>query len=158
MNKFMSWYQALEAREQQLVSIGGVFLIIFIFYGAVWSPLNGSIDSKQQALDKQLQQNSWATQAIADIKSSSSVRRVSGGGSLTQIVNNSSRRFNIQIARMQPKGDQLQIWIDSVSFNELMNWLGHLETAQKLQLKGMDISQTEDAGIVRVRNLQLEKG
>ena len=58
---------------------------------------------------------------------------------------------------MQPQGDDLQVWIDEISFNQLLSWLEKLASRDGLQVKNIDLSKADQQGVVRVRRLQLGK-
>ena len=50
MNKKMiiEWYGKLEIREQLLLKIGSIILVIGLFYGLVWAPMNNTITRQQR--------------------------------------------------------------------------------------------------------------
>jgi general secretion pathway protein M len=56
---------------------------------------------------------------------------------------------------MQPQGDNLQVWLDSASFTQLLFWLEHLANNENLQVQAIDLAQGDKQGEVRVRRLQL---
>jgi general secretion pathway protein M len=85
-----------------------------------------------------------------------SVSKTSFNGSLTQLVNRTTRSSGIPVARMQPQGDELQVWIDQVAFNDLMAWLEQLEQ-QGVMIIQSDVSEVDLAGFVKVQRLQLGK-
>ena len=58
---------------------------------------------------------------------------------------------------MQPQGDDLQVWIDEISFNQLLTWLEQLASREGLRVKNIDLSLADQQGVVRVRRLQLGK-
>ena len=58
---------------------------------------------------------------------------------------------------MQPQGDELQVWIDEISFNQLLTWLEQLASREGLRVKNIDLSLADEQGVVRVRRLQLGK-
>ena len=47
--------------------------------------------------------------------------------------------------------------IDEISFNQLLSWLERLAVRDGLQVKSIDLSKADQAGVVRVRRLQLGK-
>lgn len=155
MNNLQEWFAGLEPREQKLVSIGGVVGIIFLLIMGVWQPLNAKLDLTETKLRNQQKTNVWAKDAIQRIKSSgNSVGRQSG--SLTQVVNQTSRRFNIEIARLQPKDSAVMVWIDLINFNELLQWIDHLERNNRVIVTAFDVTEADEAGYVKVRKLQFE--
>jgi general secretion pathway protein M len=57
---------------------------------------------------------------------------------------------------MQPVGDNLQITVDEVLFSDLITWLDQLERRGVIVIQS-DIAETNSAGYVQVRRLQLGK-
>jgi general secretion pathway protein M len=93
-------------------------------------------------------------QAVRAAKLRQSASGASFTGSLTQLVNQTTRTSNIQVARMQPVGDNLQISIDDVLFSDLVTWLELIERRGVVVIQS-DITETNNAGYVQVRRLQL---
>jgi general secretion pathway protein M len=151
-----TWWESLNDREHELAIWGGSIFTIGLFYWIVWSPLSDAVVDNKRLLDKQQKLNSWAADAIVQIKGSSGNTNV-GAGSLSQIVNQTSRQFNVQIGRMNPKDKTLQLLIDEIVFNDLLRWLAHLEQKQGIKIHNVDVSETEVPGIVRVPRLVIEK-
>lgn len=151
------WFNGLQTRERILVSVAAIITVILIFYLMIWSPLNNAISENQKALESErelvswLQEQSLRARLLSDSGSSTPVN-----GSLTQLVNQTTRGTNIAIARLQPIGDNLQVSIEKVPFNDLLAWLNALERRGVIILQS-DIVDTDDTGIVQVRRLQLGK-
>jgi general secretion pathway protein M len=152
-----TWWESLSDQEHKLVIVGGSIFSVGLFYWILWSPLANAVNDNRAALDKQLKLNGWAKEAIVTIKSASGNRAGGSGGSLSQIVNQSSRQFNFQIGRMTPKDKQLTLLIDEVVFNDLLNWLSHLEKKQGVKINNLDLTEIEVPGKVRVSRLVIEK-
>lgn len=152
-----TWWESLNEREHQLVTSAGSVLAVGLFYLLVWLPLSNAVVDTRVSLSKQQSLNQWASGAITQIKAAGGSAATGSGGSLTQIVNQSSRRFNIGITRMNPKDDELQLWLDDVVFNDLMKWLAHLEFQQGIGIEGIDVNEGNEPGIVNVRRLIIRK-
>lgn len=150
------WWQGLNNQERRLVLVGGIFVVIFLLYKLIWQPLNDSIDKTQNKLEKQQELLVWVTNETARYASAS---RSSGarksGGSLSSIVNSTARQNNIQIARLQPQNQDVQVWVDDVAFNQLLSWLEQLSSRQELVVKSIDLSKGSAPGQVQVKRLQL---
>nr|WP_136251167.1 type II secretion system protein M [Ningiella ruwaisensis] len=148
---------ALSERERILSIIAGVVSIIVLFYFLLWSPLNQAIETQSQSLKADKQLMAW----VQEQASRAQLLRRSGqvnqfNGSLTQLVNQTTRAANISVSRLQPQDDELQVWIDSVPFNTLMQWLDTLEKQGVIIIQS-DFSETNEDGFVQVRRLQLGK-
>lgn len=150
------WWESLSEREHKQAIAAGCVLLVGLFYWLVWSPLANAVSSNEVMLEKQTSLNSWAKDAIVQIKAAGgSANRNSA--SLSQIINQTSRRYNVSIGRMNPKGEQLNLVIEEIVFNDLLNWLAHLEQKQGVKIHNIDISNTDVAGLVRVSKLTIEK-
>jgi general secretion pathway protein M len=153
-----NWWQQLQLREQRLVGGMSVLIGFFILYALIWQPLNKSITDRKLKIEHQQVLLAWVQENTARYqKAMRSGGTNSQGASLSSIVNRTSGRNAINIARMQPQGDDLQVWIDEVEFNQLLNWLGQLSMQEGLQVKNIDLSKADQQGVVRVRRLQLGK-
>jgi len=160
MNKqaLSDWFYGLAPREQALLKIGSVILIIAGFYGLIWAPMNASIERETKLLAQQQALSTWIVQQQAKVLQ---FRRQGPGkatlkGSLVQAVNQTARVNNITLTRMQPNNDEVQVWIDEVNFNTLMTWLGSLDTTG-VKILQVDITEASAPGNVKVRRLQLGK-
>ncbi len=160
MNKRMiiEWFNSLEAREQLLVKMGSSILIVAMFYGLVWAPMNNTIANQTELLAQQQALSTWVIQQEAKVLQ---FRRQGPGkatlkGSLVQAVNQTAKASQITLTRIQPNDEEVQVWIDEVEFNTLMAWLDSLDKTG-VQVLQADINESGGAGMVKVRRLQLGK-
>lgn len=152
-----TWWQQLNIREQRLVIVMSALISVFILYSVIWQPMNESIAKSKAKIDRQQALLTWVQENTQRYQQAKSNGGGSSGESLSSIVNRTSRIEKITITRMQPQGDDLQVWIDEISFNQLLSWLERLSVRDGLQVKSIDLSKAEQQGVVRVRRLQLGK-
>jgi general secretion pathway protein M len=153
-----AWWQQLNGREQQLVTAMAIAILIFVFYSAIWQPLNEGLADAQSKLTKQQQLLSWVKENTALYQEAKkSVGKSSFSGSISSVANSSARKYKLTITRMQPQGNDLQVWIDSTPFTQLLFWLEHLANNEGLQVKAIDLSQGDAVGEVKVRRLHLTR-
>ncbi len=158
MNVIMQKYRALTEREQMLVLISGVVIVVAFIYWGIFAPLNAGIDREQTRLTSQQKLLEWVSERTAKAQQ---LRRATGTskaftGSLPQAVNNTTGRYNIAISRMQPQGDELQVWVDEAPFNDVLSWLQALESMGIIILNA-DIAEADASGQIKIRRLQLGK-
>ncbi|MDO6566876.1 type II secretion system protein M [Alteromonas sp. 1_MG-2023] len=158
MNALISKFKALTEREQILVMISAVVVVIGLFYFLVWSPLNASLHQQKQLLDNQQSLLVWVKDSAVRAQQ---LRRSSNTtapfrGSLPQAVNRTTSRHSIDISRMQPQDDELQVWIDEAPFNDVLEWLKTLE-GMGIVIIQADIAEADNPGYIKVRRLQLGK-
>ena len=158
MNKLKAYYVQLSDREQRLVLLSAVLLVIAVFYWGFWSPLSQSVERGQTALSSQQELLLWVQ------KNANRAKQLQGSvgqnarftGSLAQEVNQSASRLNITISRMQPQGDELQVWVDQVPFNDVLSWLQSMET-KGVVILDVDVAETSAPGQIKIRRLKLGK-
>lgn len=152
-----TWWQQLNIREQRLVVVMSALISIFILYSLIWQPMNESIETSKLKVERQQELLTWVQESAQRYQQAKRNGDRSSGESLSSIVNRTSRLEKISITRMQPQGDDLQVWIDEISFNQLLSWLEKLASRDGLQVKNIDLSKADQQGVVRVRRLQLGK-
>jgi general secretion pathway protein M len=154
-----TWWQQLKSAEQRLVTMMSFAVVLFLFYSLVWQPLENNINSTQQNLVRQQTLYTWVQESAQRYQQAKKSSASTGSkGSLSSIVNSSAGRNNISIDRIQPQGEDLQVWIDEVPFTQLLSWLEFLANNEGLLVKSIDLSKADRNGVVRVRRLQLGKG
>lgn len=155
MKPLLDWWQSLQPREQQLVRWASIVVGISLVYFSVWQPVHDYRDSRQMEADAAQQQLQWLQQKLPLIQGNSSAA-ARGSQSLNEIVARTAQQYKINVSRMQPQKNLLKLSIDDVPFDELLRFLHQLQTEQGVQLVQLDIANTEVAGTVRVRQLELE--
>ncbi|GAC24142.1 MAG: type II secretion system protein M [Alteromonadaceae bacterium] len=158
MNTLKQKFSQLTEREQRLVLISAVVVVVGMFYWLVWSPLNQAIERDQKALDSQKSLLSWVQKNANRAIQLRAAKGVSAGfnGSLAQAANQTAANANIPIARMQPQGDELQVWVDQAPFNGVLDWLKSLEE-MGVSILDLDIAEADAPGQVKIRRLKLGK-
>ena len=139
MNALLEKYKALTEREQKLVLISAVMIVIALFYFAVWSPLNAALDKQKQLLDNQQSLLVWVKDSGARAQQ---LRRSTGN----------KRAFSGSL----PQADELQVWVDQAPFNAVLEWLKAMENMGVVILQA-DIAEADAPGYIKIRRLQLGK-
>ena len=151
-------FAQLTDREQKLVVISAVVIVIGAIYFLIYAPMQASIERNSASLNSQKELLTWVTQNANRAQQ----LKQSGGqgnqfsGSLPQAVNQTANNSDITISRMQPQGDDIQIWVDNARFDNVLNWLQSLEK-MGVQIIEADIAEGDSPGIVKIRRLRLSK-
>ncbi|ABV38951.1 general secretion pathway M protein [Shewanella sediminis HAW-EB3] len=158
MENLKAWWNGLILREQQLVGTCAVVLVIGIFYWGIWTPIsNAEIDAERrlQAQESTLNFVKQTANKIAGLKQSGTQSKFNG--SLSAAVNLSAGAFGLEITRMQPQGNKIQLWMDDVPFDALLGYLNELVQEKGLSLDSIDLAESDVPGLVRVRRIQLSQ-
>lgn len=158
ISSIKAWWYGLALREQRLVIAMSSAVAIFLMYGLVWQPLNDNLAMTEKSLASRQALLTWVEENTARVQSvQSSSSNQPSTGSLSSIVNRTANQQQLTITRMQPQGELLQVWLDSVPFSQLLFWLEHLANKEGLQVQAIDLTKGDVQGEVRVRRLQLAK-
>ncbi|PMH46027.1 general secretion pathway protein GspM [Vibrio sp. 10N.286.49.B3] len=154
-----TWWSSISQREQRLVMGGGILLLIGSVYWGVLQPLQQRADLAQQRIQSEKQLVNWVTNKADDIVALRQAGGVQGSiQPMNQVIDSSSRRFNIELIRVQPRGEMLQVWIKPTSFDQLINWLAYLKETQRVDVEFLDVDKGKAPGVVEVNRLQFKRG
>ncbi len=151
------WWSSISEREQRLVL--GLSLVLFIggLYWGLWQPITARAQAAENAVSSQRSQLNWvqdsANKIIAN-RGEGSTSEISDTG-LSQVVNETARRYRVEVIRMQPRNEELQVWVQPLAYDDLLSWLSHLREAHGIDAQFLDVTRGEQSGLVDVNRLQL---
>lgn len=148
-------WQQFNVREQRLLSALVAVLVVAVLYFVIWLPSAQSVLQAESRLKAQQEQYQWVQQAIArynKLNGKMPANR-SVSGSLSQRINKAAAQYDIELARIQPQGKEYLVTVDTVPFNQLLEFMNALEKNYGLRLTGLDIAGLEQSGNVRLRKL-----
>ncbi len=163
MNRFItplqSWWQSISQREKRMVVVCSVFALVAVVFWGVLQPMSEkSTQAKNRVLsEKQLVK--WVTDnadKIVALRQQGGVVRTSEP--LNQLITASTRRFNIELVRLQPRGEMMQVWIQPLPFTKLVDWVAYLKETKGVDVEFMDVKRGQKPGVVEVQRLQLKRG
>lgn len=163
MNKLLAswqvWWLRITPREQRLVMVGAVALIIGVLFWGIYQPMAQRAELAQNQLRNEKQLLSWVENKADEI----AALRASGAKALSplpfnQAVSSSARRFNIELVRVQPRGEAMQVWVQPLPFNQLLSWLEYLQQNHGVEAQFLDLDKSDRVGVVDIQRLQLSKG
>jgi type II secretory pathway component PulM len=126
---FKARWDALQAREQQILRFSAVLVALLLFYLLIIDPVYSGRDDAQQRLRSAQEAFSVARRQALDLKAASSNRETPASGSLLTQVESSAQQQGLRSAlkRLQPSGDdQIQVSLEEASYTQLIQWLSSL--------------------------------
>ena len=154
LDVFKNKYKGLESREQKSLIAGIVFVLFFILNTVIYKPMTSSIEQLKKSNADNSKLLVWMAQSANQIKNSAgSIKSNSNGAgrSLNEIINSTASKKAITISRSRPRNNnQYQIWMDKVSFNDLLGWLNTLQNDYAVYVTSINLASSEQGGIVRV--------
>ncbi len=154
-----TWWSSISQREQRMMIGCAALVIVGLIYWGILQPISQRAELAQSRIQSEKQLLSWVQNKADDI----TALRKSGGVSysnqpLNQVVSSSARRFKVELIRVQPRNESVQVWIKPLAFNQLVDWLRHLKEQQGIEVEFLDIDRTEQAGMIDVNRLQFKRG
>ncbi len=148
MNRF-DWFLQLRQREQWIVVIGSAVVLFYIVFILLWRPLQNSNEQLLMRNAEAAKTLEWMQASAASLKTDAQQQnkgRQAGSGNLTQMLDSSVSKFNMQFSRFQPKGsNKAQVWFDATEFASLVAWLDELDK-KKVFATSVSLNSTKQTG------------
>ncbi|HEX4896389.1 MAG TPA: type II secretion system protein M [Solimonas sp.] len=153
--RLQSWLAQLAPRERVLVLSGAGVVALTLLYLLIWEPLAKAHAQRAESLEAARALAGRIETAAALVQS----QRGSGGAvnrnlSLLAAVDQTSRSpvLGKPPTRVQPEGDrEVRVWIDDVSFDNLLRWLQELETRYGIVARSAELERGQAPGTVNAR-------
>ncbi len=154
-----SWWQSITQREKQMVLVCGLFGLVAVIFWGVIQPLNERSALAKSKIQTEKQLLEWVTKRADEI----TTLRQQGGivrssEPLNQVIMTSTRRFKVELIRVQPRGEMMQVWVQPMPFSKLVDWIAYLKEKQGVDVEFIDIQRGKQPGLIEVQRLQLKRG
>lgn len=159
LNPAQAWWSTISQREQRLVLVCGGLLLLGLLYWGVVQPLQQRSENARTRIQSEQQLLQWVKSTADDIIT---LRRQGGvvrtNQPFNQVIASSTRDFNIELIRVQPRGEMMQVWVQPLPFSQLVAWINFLREKQGIDVEFMDLDRGAAPGLVEVKRLQLKRG
>ncbi len=154
-----SWWQSISQREKRMVLVCGLIGLIAIIFWGVLQPLNERSALAKSRIQTEKQLLDWVSQRADEI---TTLRKQGGivrsSEPLNQVIMTSTRQFNVELIRVQPRGEMMQVWVQPLPFSKLVDWIAYLKETQGVDVDFIDIQRGKQPGLIEVQRLQLKRG
>lgn len=156
------WFDGLEQREQIIVGAGAVIASVILLWALIWLPLQRAHTDSEANLER------WQS-ALADLRivaanlgasGLSTSRPVSSNDSPVVIVDRTLREHSLNntAKRQQPTPNGVRVEFENVAFDQLVVWLGDLNSRYAMEVQAGSLSLASRAGPGRINaTLTLER-
>lgn len=163
MNALRSWWEALAPREQRVLRLGAVALLLIGGWLLVWEPLAKARDTWHRRVQAGENDLAWmrahAPQLRALAGGSAGTTPVRDGRSLLALVDATARASGVgdALLRVEPvAANQVRVYFEGAEFDALVQWLQELGTRQGVVLGDFNANRAAGVGRVDAR-LALER-
>jgi general secretion pathway protein M len=153
------WFNGLDSREQLMVGVAAVAVVLFLLYLLVWAPLANGHDTLKTKVAAQRETVVWMEQSAQTLQQLKRTRgpgaRGLGGKSLLAMADSTARSNGLgpALRRVEPEGSRnVRVWLENAPFDQVMKWLGTLHTTYGISTDSASLERvTETAGRVNAR-------
>jgi general secretion pathway protein M len=158
------WWMSRTSQEQRALMIGGAVVCLLMIYLLIWEPFAERVDIAAMRVKSQQSTLIWMQESAARIKqlksSGSAGKPAASNQALLTLVDRTAKQNRLRdyIQRLKPQGsNSVQIWMEQAPFDNLIKWLGRLESENGVNVESLSISREEGAGMVKAR-INLQRG
>ena len=155
IKQLQHWWQTLQSRERQMLTVAMIVIVIFVLYGLVWQSLiaNKTQLSKDVASKRELLV--WMQQSSQQILLSQSAgpKQSTAAGNRLAIIERSlklGKMKDIKRELSQVDVDTIRVIFEEVAFNDMHLWLVRLWEQNGLYVDTMRMQRLEQDGMVKV--------
>lgn len=144
-------------REKGMLLVAVVFLFSVGYYVLIWQPLSERIEQQETILQQLVAMNTRLKNAAPDIIAARKSATTTPA-QVSRVISDSASAHSVVIRRIADRGENIQVWIEPVVFNDLLKWLNALDEKYALRVTQIDASAAEKTGMVNVQRLEFGRG
>jgi general secretion pathway protein M len=151
MNKLRAWYTSLQQREQRVVAVGAIALVLIILVGGILLPLQSAVFSAAKSGETKREDLAWMRANAAEIRAAGTqFPAVSGGEPPVVLVDRVGREAGLASALRgtQPNATGVRVQLEAAPFDTMVGWLDTLDRRYGLAIESITIDRNGAPGMV----------
>lgn len=145
-------YEVATPREQLAVKVLGGFFALLLVLVVIVAPLHRYHSEARADYRQQTETLAWMQANRGLVGTVSSVKERPAGESLLSVANQGAHAAGLSFKRSEPTSDRgLNVWLEKVSFNQVVAWLGQMERDYGVVASELSASRRDEPGLVDVR-------
>ena len=149
------WFESLAPRERRMVIAAAVFVLLFLIYLLIVSPLMTANETLNQSVAEKADDYEWMKSRAADARSriiAGTDARKNDNRTLIARVTSELRAKNITPVQVRPEGEaRLNVTLRDVNFTHLMDRLEHLQSNFSVHVAKASIEPGSETGLVNAQ-------
>ena len=151
------WFANLQPRERLILLGAALVLLPLLLYLLVWEPLDKEVRTLRNSVSAGQKQIAWLQQASAEaraLKAGGAAATADTSVSLISAVETTATQRNLRSAlkRIEPQGsDKIAIDIDNAAFDDIIRWIGELQTRYGATVSQFSAARGDDPGRIEGR-------
>jgi general secretion pathway protein M len=159
-----AWWNGLQARERNILAIGGIACAAMLAWAFVWHPLARARTDAHARVERARSDVAWMrsmTGAANELHAQGDRGHVERQGkSLLALADASARSSGLggALKRVEPTGgNSVRVSFDVANFDMLVDWLSQLARDYGVRISDFSADKVEGTGLVNAR-VTLEEG
>ncbi len=144
----------LSLREKRIVLFGGFFILIFLMYELIWSPIANKHESLRHNILRDQALLTWMKEADQHITARAQTQPIKSSTesllSEVQIQLEKSDFSKLFSQLKQAEDNSVQVSFEKINFDQLMGWLVEMQNQFGWNVTDITVTKTETSGIVQV--------
>lgn len=157
MNELKQWFLDQPPRDQIMLSVGGIAILIYILLFVILFPMQNELEQKEKRNQAALGEQQRVYELAGRVLGMREAGEGSGTQNLNAILNQSLREFGLTMEQFQPSGGSARVRLATSEFNKVLAWLHEMEIKQGIIIKDLSVTAEKNPGAVSV-HLQLVQG
>lgn len=143
-----NWFFRFTPREQLSLLLVAALVGVYVLYFFVWSPIATKRDDmalRNQATSESLYRVDTMVSEVLRLRADGA--NVSRKRNLTSVINQSARRLDLPVSRMQPNSrGEIQVRMENAIFDNVLKWLHEMEYSEGLLVREVSITPAGTEG------------
>ena len=139
-------------RERLLIAAVGALLLVWAAFAMVWQPLL----AHRATLEADILRTDQLLARVRRLPPSSGTAPVTDDRPLSVIATTTAGDIGLEVRRLQPQGDAVQVVVDEAPFDFVLLWIAALERDHGLRLTDLTLTRRPAPGTVAA-TLTLER-
>lgn len=146
-----AWWANLSERDRWAAGLGAAFLLCYLFYLLVYSPLMASVVFKRDQLLEKKQTLAWMQQVQDEAGSGKTAESITRNKLLTvmatRLDNGPLKPFRYLL--QQTGQGEISLSFDAVPYSDFLTWLWELSQEYAISLEQFSVERTATPGVVK---------
>jgi general secretion pathway protein M len=144
------FWDAREAREKRLLTIGGTVIGLAIVYSVAWAP---AFDGRQKLREELPRERAALAQMQAEARqarefSGAAAGDAPSGDTLRQAMTDSLAAHGLPSVQVSAIGDSMQVRAKNVSFGDWISWVDDMRKQNKVKVSEANVTALDKDGQV----------
>lgn len=149
-----SYWLNLSERDRLVLSVGGLVVLMYLFYLLIYAPLTGAVETQSKLWVEKQETLAWMKRQHQVKPQSKQLDRNLLSLFSTQLKRASFSQFSYQL--QQSGADHVQLSFEQVPYVDFLVWLRKLNQRYMMTISELTVIRTDTPGVVKM-NVVAEK-